>query len=193
MKRILLKRRIAHKAAAEIFRKMADEKPAGVVLADILHCQALCQLEQAVTLARIPEKRADAENNLLAARWRWEMLRKQYPKVPTYQSGSACASLLLGKLRAEDKNFKEAERDLEAACDLLRPLAEKFTDTAMFHANLGRAYAELGRLARIKNDTDGAAAFFKKAEESLNRAVDLSNNDVQYRKSRDEVQAERKH
>jgi tetratricopeptide (TPR) repeat protein len=181
------KARTTHNAAAKILKAMVEEKPASVVMADILHYQAHCRVEQALTLAKVPEKRADAETNLAAAVVQWQSLSKNYDKVPQYRAGQANASLLLGGLRGADKRNDEAEKDFELARKLLVQLVEEFPKTPSYHADLGRAYAELGQLARIKLDYTGAAGYFHDADRALSQAVKLSPDDPTSQKARAEV------
>ncbi len=97
----------------------------------------------------------------------------------------------MAQLRAADGRNADAEENLRAACDLLEALVKEYGGTAAYHSQLGQAYIERGRLARLKEDDTAAAGFFANAERALRRAVELSGENILDRKRLQEVQEER--
>jgi tetratricopeptide (TPR) repeat protein/tRNA A-37 threonylcarbamoyl transferase component Bud32 len=180
-----------HNAAIKLLQGMVDKPSPNVVRADVLHHLARCRLEQARTMAKAPDKRAAAEKMLAATALQWQQLAKNYDKVPQYRSSRAYACLLLGQLRAEDQRGEEADADFKTARELLEPLVKEFPGTASYWGGLGKAYAGTARLARLNGEDKAAAQWFRKAEDALSKAVELSPADVRDLKALDEVRAER--
>ena len=171
---------------------MVDKPSAKVVRADVLDFLARCRLEQARTLALVPDRRADAEKNLQATALQWSQLAKGYDRVPQYRASQAYALLCLGQLRLEDNHLEKARVDFTQARELLERLCKEYPNSPAHHADCGRAYAGLGRVLRLQGNEKKAADFFGQAGQALSKALELSPDNANDLQALREVRAERK-
>src|SRR5262249_13698910 len=137
-----------HREALQLLQEMADRKPAQINPADVNNFLARCRFEQSRTRAKMPEHLAAAEKNLLAVATQWENLARDFPRLPMYREAQASAHLIRGQAEVENNQAAEARGDLEKAQALLEELVKTYPALPSNRANLGKAYAGLGRLAR---------------------------------------------
>jgi serine/threonine-protein kinase len=176
--------RALHNEAVKLLQDLADRRPGGVNRADVLHFLASCRLEQCRTWVKTPERRANAEKNLTAAATQWEILAKDYPGIPMYRESQAVAYQVRGELRADDKRPAEARADFEKSRGLLEEWVKEFPGLPGARGDLGRTYAGL---ARVAADREEAVRWYGRAADALGRAVELSPDNAQDRRSLKEV------
>ena len=130
--------------------EQTKSKPGNIVPADMLHHRAACQLEQAISMARVPKHRANAEKNLASCGpLQWKGLSDNYKKVPLYRASQAKACILLGALRADDKHLDEAEAEFKTGVGLLEQLIKDFGGVPSYYSELGRTQFRSHSLRRM--------------------------------------------
>ncbi len=179
-----------HAEAVDLLNGLSKKRPDGVNLADILHFLARCRLEYGQTLARISLQHKQAEPSLTFAVDQWEKLAKTYAKAPLYREWLGVAYQARGQFRAEAKRADEARADLVRSRDLLEAAVKDSPELPSLQGDLGRTYLGLARLARGAGDAAACADALAKAAAALRFAVDKSPDQVQERRSLDEVRAE---
>ncbi len=182
--------RSVHNQAIKQVKAVEEMKSLRINKADVLHLKARCIFEQCRTLARIPERRAQAETNLTATIVQWEALEKDNPRLPLYREWQSIAYRTRGQVRMDGKRPEDARADFERARQLHEELVKEHPKRPSYQADLGRAYAGLGRVARLADDQAAAANWFGKAADALGRAVELSPDNAGNRRSLEEVRAE---
>src|SRR5262249_28233439 len=146
---------------------------AGVAPADYFSIKAWCALEQARTLARVPDAKARkaAEINLGLNAQQWDGLAKTYPWIPRYREQQAIALQARGLLRLKDKRTTEATADLDASRRLLEALTASHPQIAGYHADLGRTYAGLAQAAAAQDQQAEAARWASQGRGAFGKAV----------------------
>lgn len=182
-----------HSQSIKVLIGMRSNPPQGVAMQDIEHMFAWCLLDQAKTIAKIPEKRTKAlDKNLSASVEIWMNLTTRFPKVRHYPAFQARALLARAQLRWDTKMLNESKRDYEEAVRLLKTMVENFQDLAPYSADLGRAYLGLARHYVHEGNRVKADDNYELAAEALSKAAELSPEDMDINRSLKEVRKERK-
>jgi tetratricopeptide (TPR) repeat protein len=175
----------AHERAVKHLRRMGEKKDSNV-----RHYLGRALVEQARTLASNPERQAEAESGLNEAIAFWEALGKQFPQSPFYNEWLAVALEARGELRLAMKRRALAGQDLEQSRLILEGLVKESASVPIYRGHLGRTYASLGRLALSRGKANEAAAWFKKAVESLRRALEQDRENALYRALLEAIEGE---
>jgi tetratricopeptide (TPR) repeat protein/tRNA A-37 threonylcarbamoyl transferase component Bud32 len=183
--------RAVHNEAVRLLAEMEKQRPEGVNLADVVHFQARCRLEQCRTWVKTPPRRANAEKNLGLTAAVWAKMAADYPRIPMYRESQGLAHLERGRIRAEDGRRDEARADFDKSRELLEGLVKEYPAVPAYRGDLGETFAALGLLARGGGGTAEAAGWFARAEEALRLAAEQSPDDAQIRRSLEAVRAER--
>jgi serine/threonine-protein kinase len=154
------------------------------------HFHGRSYVEQGKTLARLPERRREAEASFTASLPIWESLQTRYEKTPQYREWPALSYLERGQVRAATGRPGPAAEDFERARALFETLVGEAPDATSYRAGLGRACAALGRLALAGGDRDKAVDWLTKAREALDEVVRRSPEDVQERQALRETEAD---
>jgi tetratricopeptide (TPR) repeat protein len=166
---------------------LVSSRPAGIAVPDFLHIRALCRLEQCLTLAKIPASRPNAEKNLSAMITQWQGLAAKYTRIPAYKECLAVAHQERGALLIGNNKLAEAAADFERSRQLLESLVQNSDATPAMLGELGRAYLGLGQLAQTNKAFDNARAAYKKALETLDKAVTKAPGHARNGQSRKDV------
>lgn len=185
--------RLLHAEAVQLLDDLLQKRPARVVLSDILNFRAICRLEQARTLLKVPDKqlREDAETNLGLAAEQWEGLATNYLWIPHYRERWAIALQTRGQLRLEDKRHDLARKDFEKSKEILDALVKAHGLQPAYRAELGKTYAGLGRLERALGNKNEAGLWFDEAVKELDVARKQAPDNAHHRRSFEEAQAEK--
>jgi serine/threonine-protein kinase len=154
------------------------------------HIRGRSLFEQGRTLARLADRRPQAENDFNQAILIWDDLQRRYPQYPFYREWQAVALTARGELRAAGGRPGPAADDLERARTLLERLVKESPDVPRYRGQLGRVQADLGRLALSRGDARGAEDWLTKAVESLRAASERAPEDALERRSLDEARAD---
>jgi serine/threonine-protein kinase len=182
--------RSLHNDALRQIVAVQEKKTLRINPADVRHQAARFRYEQARTLAQIPDRRGQAETNLTATIGEWEALQKDNPRLPLYREWQSVARQARGRLRADGKRLDEARADFERSRQLHEELVKEHPDLPSYRADLGRAYAGLGRVARLGGDPAAAANWYGKAVDALARAVEQAPDNAGARRDLEEARAE---
>jgi serine/threonine-protein kinase len=147
---------------------------------DNLHEYYRSQAERAVTLARVPGRRAAGVADLDSAIAGCEKLSKQFPQVPAYLRSQGSGTLYRGRLKALQGQQAAAVQDLTAAAKIFEGLVGKYPDIPVYRSFLGQTYAALGQ---VDTDPKKSAEWYRKAREMLDGAVRRSPENAQDRKA----------
>jgi tetratricopeptide (TPR) repeat protein len=147
-------------------------------------------LEQGLTLERLPDRKADAEESFREAIAIWDSLRKQYGQVASYFDGQAVAYQARGRIRVAQGLHKQAEDDFQMSVSLLEKVVAALTYIPDYRSHLGETYGALGRLALARGDPERAAYWLQKAKEALGEALRRAPGDAIIRRALDEVEAD---
>jgi hypothetical protein len=129
--------------------------------------------------------RADADAGLAVAKF--EELAKTYSWIPLYRGRQAAALRARGELRVEEKRFGEALADLNAARELLEPLASGHPKLVTYRSDLGKTYIALAEAARAAGKNEDATRWLASARTALRQAMTQSPDDVHLRKALDDL------
>jgi serine/threonine-protein kinase len=164
----------AHERSVKQLRKMEKDT-------NVRHYLGRALVEQARTLTSIPGRQAEAESGLSEAIVLWEALGNQYPQSPFYREWQAVALEARGELRIAMKRSVAAGRDLEQSRLILEGFVQRSAHVPIYRSHLGRTYGALGRLALARGNANEAAAWFRKAVESLRHALEKDRENALYR------------
>jgi tetratricopeptide (TPR) repeat protein len=142
--------------------------------------------ERAWTAGRMPGRAADAIAELESAVQGWDALIKQMGEVPVDVQRKGVASYYCGRLKANAGRHDAAAKDLAAAAKIQEAFVNQQPQMPDDRYDLGRTYAALGQLAP---DSQEAAAWYRKAREMLDAAVQRYPENVLYRNALAEVVA----
>jgi tetratricopeptide (TPR) repeat protein/tRNA A-37 threonylcarbamoyl transferase component Bud32 len=154
------------------------------------HFHGRSLVEQGRTLARVPERRQDAEASLSTPLPSWDHLQERYPQTPQYREWPALARLERGQVRAAAGCPRPAAEDFEQARVGFEALANSAPDVTNYRAGLGRTYAALGRLALAGGDNATAVDWLTKARQALDEVVRRVPEDAQERQTLRDAEAD---
>jgi serine/threonine protein kinase/tetratricopeptide (TPR) repeat protein len=153
---------------------------------DNLHEYYRSQAERAMTLARVPGRRAAGVADLDSAIAGCEKLVKQFPQVPAYLRSQGSGTLYRGRLKVLLGQHEAAAQDLTAAAKIFEGLVGKYPDIPVYRSFLGQTYVALGQLDA---DPKKSAEWYRKAREMLDGAVRRSPENAQDRKALSDLDA----
>jgi tetratricopeptide (TPR) repeat protein len=153
---------------------------------DFLYGQHRFRAERAVTVSRLPNRRADAAADLDEAVLGWEKLSKQFPDFPAYLQYQGVARMYRGRLKSLLGQREAAALDLNAAATILAGLAEKYKEILAYRYDLGRTYTALGQIAADPVEADRV---YSQARAALEEAVKRVPENARYRQALDELEA----
>jgi tetratricopeptide (TPR) repeat protein len=143
---------------------------------EYLHEAHRARAERAVTLGRVPARRAGGHADLDQAIIGCEKLAKQFPQVPAYLRSQGSATLFRGRLHTLLGQREQAAQDLGAAATIFEGLVGKYPDIPVYRSFLGQTYTALGQTAA---DPQKAAEWYRRAREMLDGAVQRSPENFQ--------------
>src|SRR5262249_37350634 len=107
---------------------------------DFQHFLGQALTEQGQTLARLPDRRPQAEGNFSEAILIWEELQNRSPSYPMYAEWQAVASEARGRLRTALGRLGPAEDDLDKSRRLQERLVNESPGLPSYRGQLGRTY-----------------------------------------------------
>jgi tetratricopeptide (TPR) repeat protein len=155
-----------------------------------MHFLARALVEQARTLARFPQRGAEAERDLDEALGTWRDLGGRFPQTPLYREWQAVALQARGELRTALKRPTPAAEDLDGSRSLLEGLVKQYPAVPGYHGHLGRTCGALGRLALACGNPREATAWFARAVKSLRVAVDKDSENALHRAALEGLESE---
>jgi serine/threonine protein kinase/tetratricopeptide (TPR) repeat protein len=175
----------AHERAIRHLRRMGVKQDSNVK-----HYLGRALVEQGRTLSAIPERHEEAEIGLNEAIGFWEELIKQFPQTPFYHEWQAIAFQARGELRIVMKRPELAAKDLERSRLILEGFVKQSPTMPGYRGRLGRTYAALARLEMARGNANEAAGWYKKAIESLRRAIEQDSENALHRILLDTIESE---
>ena len=165
-----------HDAAVERLAKM----PPGRDQTFQLH---RARAERAWTWSLVPERREKAIVELDAAFLGFEKLAKEFPTTAFYVHYQGIAKLYRSRINALLGRRDAAVQDLITGTKLLEGLVTKYKDIPAYAFDLGRTYADRGRLA----DPREAPGLFAKARALLEPVAKQNPENVHYQRALEEL------
>jgi serine/threonine protein kinase len=142
--------------------------------------------ERAWTMGRFPGRAPAAIADLKSAILGWDQLIKQTKETPVDLQRKGVATFYCGGLEALIGRRDAALKDVSAAAKIQEGLVKKQAQIPGYRYDLGRTYTALGQLA---NELGLAAAWYRKAREMLESAVQRYPENYLYRKAQKELDA----
>ena len=134
---------------------------------------------------------AKAEQSLQRAQKDLELLAREFPAEPDYQSWLADAHDDLGTVYLNTKRLAKAEKEYQKAVVVQEKLWRKHPDLLDPAVRLGSTYSNLGNVYRESNNFNQALRSYAKAFDTLERVLDVEPNHGMALSNRDSCHLER--
>jgi tetratricopeptide (TPR) repeat protein/tRNA A-37 threonylcarbamoyl transferase component Bud32 len=152
-------------------------------------CRAL--LGRGRTYTRLPKREDRALRDFTQAIDTWAQLQERAPRRAFYRQWQAVAFAERGQLQGNLGELKKAADDLEKSRSILVALVGENAAVPSYHADLGRTYAALGRLATTNHDAAASADWLTKAAAAFRVALGSAPDAAPVRKALETVDADR--